>query len=200
MTRVKICGLTRIGDVESAVELGASAVGFVLEHSSPRQTPFSDLARLIESVPPFVMSVAVIGRFEPSRVYNAFSAVQAIGVTLDRLEPSQIAISVYRPGSGDPLPAPEGCSAILLDAYSTEGFGGTGRRLDLQEARDAMAESTRPIIVAGGLRPENVGEVIRELRPFAVDVSSGVESRPGVKDLGAMRAFFEAVADADRPD
>ena len=76
-------------------------------------------------------------------------------------------------------------------------FGGTGKQIDFPAAKGAMAESVRPVILAGGLNPDNVGRAIKELRPFAVDVSSGVESEPGAKDAGAMRAFFEAVWEAD---
>ena len=197
MTRVKICGLTRVEDVELAVELGAFAVGFVLEPSSPRQASLPEIGTLLESVPPFVYSVAVLGPFAPSAVYNPFNAVQAIGVTSDRLEASQRAIAVYRPGSEDEVPDKDSCSAILLDAYSEESYGGTGRQIDLDVAKRFMAEAVRSVIVAGGLTPESVGGVVRELRPFAVDVSSGIEERPGVKDSGKMREFFETVADAD---
>ena len=197
MTRIKICGLTRVEDVDLAVELGAFAVGFVLEPSSPRQAPLHKIGDLLESVPPYVYSVAVLGPFVPSAVYNSFNAVQAIGVSSDQLEASQRAIAVYRPGSDDEMPDKDSCSAILLDAYSEESFGGTGKRIDLVVAKRCMAEAVRSVIVAGGLTPENVGEVIRELRPYAVDVSSGVEDSPGIKDQGKMREFFQAVAGAD---
>lgn len=197
MTRVKICGLTRVEDVELAVELGASAVGFVLEPSSPRCIPLADVHDLLRSTPPYTYCVAVLGPFAPSQVLVPFDAIQAIGVTNADVEASQRAIHVHRIGSDDPVPDPASYDALLLDAFSKEAFGGTGVRIDLEAAKGVMAESVRPVILAGGLTPGNVGEVIRTARPYAVDVSSGVESSPGVKDPDRLREFFEAVREAD---
>ena len=197
MTRVKICGLTRVEDVELAVELGASAVGFVLDPSSPRCILLADVHDLLRSTPPYTSCVAVLGPFAHSRLLAPFDAVQAIGVTNADLEASQRAIHVHRIGSDDPMPDPESYDALLLDAFSPDAYGGTGIRIDLDAARGVIAESVRPIILAGGLTADNVGEVIRAVRPYAVDVSSGVESKSGVKDPGKLRAFFEAVREAD---
>ncbi len=197
MTRVKICGLTKVEDVEMAVELGAAAVGFVLEPDSPRCILLADVYDLLRSTPPYTYCVAVLGPFAHSRLLAPFDAVQAIGVTNADVEASQRAIHVHRIGSDDPLPEPASYDALLLDAFSPEGFGGTGIRIDLDAAKGVMAESVRPIILAGGMTPDNVGEAICALRPYAVDVSSGVESEPGVKDTGKLRAFFEAVREAD---
>jgi phosphoribosylanthranilate isomerase len=197
VTRVKICGLTRTEDVELAVELGASAVGFVLEPSSPRCVRLGDLSRLLESVPPYVTRAAVMGPFVPGPHLATFDAVQAIGARRSELEASQRAIAVYRVGSGEPFPDQDDADALLLDAHSKDSFGGTGVPLDLLAAQRAMADAVRPVIVAGGLTPESVGHVVSELRPFAVDVSSGVEGSPGVKDHDKVRAFFEAVRAAD---
>ncbi|MCH8977660.1 MAG: phosphoribosylanthranilate isomerase [Armatimonadetes bacterium] len=197
MTRVKICGLTRVEDVELAVELGAAAVGFVLEPSSPRCIPLADVHDLLRSTPPYTYCVAVLGPFVHSKLLAPFDAVQAIGVSNADVEASQRAIHVCRIGSDDPLPEPASYDALLLDAFSPEAYGGTGVRIDLDAARGVMAESVRPVILAGGMTPDNVGEVIRTLRPYAVDVSSGVESSPGVKDTHKLRAFFEAVRETD---
>lgn len=197
MTRIKICGLTRTEDIELAVELGASAVGFVLEPSSPRCVRLGDLSRLLESVPPFVARAAVMGPFVSGPHLATFDAVQAIGARRSELEASQRAIAVYRVGGGDAFPDQDDVDALLLDAHSKDGFGGTGVPLDFLAAQRAMADAVRPVIVAGGLTPETVGHVIAELRPYAVDVSSGVEAEPGVKDAGRLRAFFEAVHAAD---
>ena len=98
------------------------------------------------------------------------------------------------------MPDQDSCSAILLDSYSDGSYGGTGKRIEVELARGAMAEAVRPVIVAGGLTPENVGEVIRDLRPFAVDVSSGVEDQPGIKNSDRLRALFQAVAEQDQID
>ena len=197
MTRVKVCGLTRVEDVELAVELGACAVGFVLEASSPRLVGLADASRLLEVVPPYVVRVAVMGPFELGQHLASFDAVQAIGARRSMLEPSQRAIAVQRLGSDDPAPDPDDIDALLIDSNVPGKFGGTGKQIDFPAAKGAMAESVRPVILAGGLNPDNVGRAIKELRPFAVDVSSGVESEPGAKDAGAMRAFFEAVWEAD---
>ncbi len=197
MTRVKVCGLTRVEDVELAVSLGAVAVGFVLEPSSPRCVGLAEVGTLLESVPPYVSRVAVMGPFQSGGHLASFDAVQAIGVRSSMLDPSQRAIAVHRIGSDDDVPDQGDCDAILLDAHAAGQYGGTGVPIDLLAARRAMAESVRPVIVAGGLRAENVGKVIAELRPFAVDVSSGLESEPGVKDPDKVRAFFEAVREAD---
>ena len=200
MTRVKICGLTRVEDVELAVELGAAAVGFVLEPSSPRCIPLAEVHDLLRSTPPYTYCVAVLGPFVHSRLLAPFDAVQAIGVTNADLEASQRAIHVHRIGSDEPLPDAESYDALLLDAFSPNAFGGTGVRIDIDAAKAVKAESVRPIILAGGMTPGNVTEVVRAIRPYAVDVSSGVEASPGVKDHEKLRAFFEAVrvADADQ--
>ena len=197
MTRIKICGLTMVKDVELAVELGAAAVGFVLEPSSPRCIPLADVHDLLRSTPPYTYCVAVLGPFAHSRLLAPFAAVQAIGVTNADLEASQRAIHVHRIGSDDPMPEPTSYDALLLDSFSSDAYGGTGVGIDLDAAKGVMAESVRPIILSGGMTPDNVGEAICALSPYAVDVSSGVESKPGVKDSGKLRAFFEAVREAD---
>jgi phosphoribosylanthranilate isomerase len=197
VTRVKICGLTRPEDVELAVSLGAYAVGFVLEPSSARFVGLGQVAALLEAVPPFVARTAVMGPFEPGPHLASFDAVQAIGARRSLLEASQRAIAVYRVGSRDPFPDQDEADAVHLDAHAEGKFGGTGTALDLTTAKRAMADAVRPVVVSGGLTPETVAQVVRDLRPYAVDVSSGVESEPGVKDAGRLRAFFEAVREAD---
>jgi phosphoribosylanthranilate isomerase len=197
VTRVKICGLTRVEDVELAVELGAYAVGLVLEPSSPRLVGLSSVSLLLDSVPPYVSRVAVMGPYQPGPHLASFDAVQAIGVRRSDLEASQRAIGVYRVGSSDGFPDQDELDAVLLDTHVEGSFGGTGRGLDLLAAKRALADAVRPVIVAGGLKPENVATVVKELRPYAVDVSSGVESEPGVKDRERMREFFAAVHEAD---
>lgn len=197
MTRVKICGLTRVEDIELAVELGAYAVGLVLEPSSPRFVGLSAVSQLLESVPPYVSRVAVMGPFQPGPHLASFDAVQAIGVRRSDLEASQRAVGVHRVGSQQPFPNQDELDAVLLDTHVEGSFGGTGKEIDLRAAQRAMADAVRPVIVAGGLRPESVSAVIKELRPYAVDVSSGVESEPGVKDRERMTEFFAAVREAD---
>lgn len=197
MTRIKICGLTRVEDIELAIALGAHAVGFVLEPSSPRFVGLGGVGALLEAVPPYVTRTAVMGPFQPGPHLASFDAVQAIGVRRSDLEASQRAIGVYRVGSQDDFPDQDELDAVLLDAHADDAFGGTGKRLDALAAKRAMADSVRPVIVAGGLTPDTVAATVKELRPFAVDVSSGVESEPGVKDPKKLRDFFLAVHEAD---
>jgi phosphoribosylanthranilate isomerase len=197
VTRVKICGLTRVEDIELAIALGAHAVGFVLEPSSPRFVGLGGVGTLLEAVPPFVTRAAVMGPFQPGPHLATFDAVQAIGVRRSDLEASQRAIGVYRVGSQDDFPDQDELDAVLLDAHTAGAYGGTGKRLDVLAAKRAMADAVRPVIVAGGLTPDTVAATIKELRPFAVDVSSGVESEPGVKDPEKLRDFFLAVHEAD---
>ena len=197
MTRIKICGLTRLEDLEFAIALGANAVGLVIEPSSPRCVGLADASRLLEAVPPYVSRVAVLGPFDAGPHLASFDAVQAIGVRRSDLDPSQRAISVYRVGSGEKLSPADESDAVLLDAYVKEGFGGSGVKVDIEAAKALMAEIVRPVIIAGGLTPENVAQVVTSLRPFAVDVSSGVESEPRIKDKGKLRAFFDSVREAD---
>jgi phosphoribosylanthranilate isomerase len=197
VTRVKICGLTRVEDVELAVALGASAVGFVLEPSSPRCVGLGDVFRLLEAVPPYVSRTAVMGPFTPGPHLASFDAIQAIGVRRSELEASQRAVGVYRVGSQDPFPDQNDLDAVILDAHIEGQFGGTGTPIDLVAAKRAMADAIRPVLVAGGLNSENVAVVVKELRPYAVDVSSGVEAAPGIKDPQKLRDFFDAVHEAD---
>jgi phosphoribosylanthranilate isomerase len=197
VTRIKICGLTRVEDIELAIALGAHAVGFVLEPSSPRFVGLGGVGKLLEAVPPFVTRAAVMGPFQPGPHLASFDAVQAIGVRRSDLEASQRAIGVYRVGSQDDFPDQDELDAVLLDAHAEGAYGGTGNRLDALAAKRAMADAVRPVIVAGGLTPDTVAATVKELRPFAVDVSSGVESEPGVKDPEKLRDFFLAVHEAD---
>jgi len=206
-TRVKICGITRLEDARLAVELGASALGFNFYPRSPRYIPPAAASAIIRQLPPFVMSVGVFAdetdaehlcgivreaqvgvvqlhgpRFPPANGNPGnYRVILAVPIR-DRLEPERFT------GSG--------VSAFLLDAFDPELIGGTGKTIDWAVAREA--KKFGPVILAGGLTPENVGEAIRQVKPFAVDVASGVESAPGKKDPAKLRAFFAAVERADR--
>lgn len=197
MTRIKICGLTRAEDVRLAVEMGADAVGFVLEPSSPRCVPPDRLRPLLEAVPVWVARVLVFGPSPETLPDLPFDFVQC----LPPAPPSVRWLACLRAGPGwegtGGLAAFDGAEAIVLDAFHPTDFGGTGRTVDWDLAASFAAECPKPVILAGGLRPENVAKAVHTVRPYAVDVSSGVESRPGEKDHGRMRAFFEAVRGAD---
>lgn len=213
MTRVKICGLTRAEDVEKAIELGADALGFVFEPVSPRYVG-GRADDLIAAIQPYVMCVGVFGQFHSVECAN-LNAVQFTelggtasifsSVGMGRTPPVIKAIRVSmreEPGlvlkmTDDWLRQfhidPRG---LLLDAFDEHKHGGTGKTVDWDFAAEFARLSRRPVILAGGLTPENVGEAIEKVRPYAVDVSSGVEASTGVKDHGKLRDFMQAARGA----
>ena len=192
--RVKICGVTSPEAVEAAVAAGADAIGFVLAADSPRRLAPADARRLAALVPPFVARVAVLRHpsFDEAR-----AAIDAIAPDLVQAEPSTAIeraiegrvrlLPVLHDGPGLLERLPFGAPAVLLEA---EGRGGRGLAPDLERAA-ALARRVR-LVLAGGLTPDNVAAAIAAVRPFAVDVSSGVESSPGVKDPRRIAAFIAA--------
>jgi phosphoribosylanthranilate isomerase len=202
-TRVKICGITRREDALRAAELGAAALGFNFYPPSPRYIAPSSAAKIVGKLPPFVTPVGVFAD-EASAEHilgvageAGVAAVQLRGPGLPAIQsrlgefPLILAVPVendFRPESIRRFQA----SAFLLDAHDPKLLGGTGKTFDWSLAREAKRYGT--IILA----PENVAQAIREVRPYAVDVASGVESAPGVKDAAKLRAFFAAVKEADR--
>jgi phosphoribosylanthranilate isomerase len=208
-TRVKICGITRLEDVHLAVELGATALGFNFYPPSPRYIAPAAASEIIRRLPPFVTPVGIFAdetdaehvaalareahviavqlhgpRFpESSGPLEGFLLIYAVAVRED-----------FRPDELGRLKA----NAFLLDTFDPNLHGGTGKTFKWSMAREAKRYG--PVILAGGLTPENVGEAIREVRPFAVDVASGVESAPGIKDAAKLRAFFAAVEEAPTAD
>jgi len=193
VTRVKICGLTCQEDAELAIELGASAIGFVLEPSSKRF--LHPVPAWIAKLPVYVARVAVFGAVPASFDLKSFDAVQGLGVRAVYFAGRKIA--TVRCGSGASpeslIKSAAGGDAILLDAAVEGSFGGTGTQADWDVAAEVVRIASKPVILAGGLNPDNVADAIRKIRPFAVDVASGVEASPGVKDKAKMKAFFEAV-------
>lgn len=199
MTRVKICGLTNRRDAERALELGANALGFVLEPTSPRSVAGdAELLNWVRSVHPFVSTVAVFGETVASDHLGAFTALQSLNRPTAPL--GQRLIRAFRPrhagAIGELSTLCEGAGALLLDAYHPRSYGGSGLRVDWELAADIVTVSPIPVILAGGLTPDNVVEAIHRVGPSAVDVSSGIEERPGIKDHGRLRAFLEAVRSA----
>ena len=194
MTRVKICGLTNERDARMAIEFGADAVGFVHEPSSPRCLSESDTAWL-QKLPPVPIKVAVFGRVTGAAFRGLFDLVQ--GAEWEEYpEPSTKRIHTLRVRAGqrpaDFVQQTVNASALLLDAFKDGVYGGTGIALDWGFAAEFVALADRPVILAGGLTPDNVADAVRRVRPFMVDVSSGVEDVVGRKDLGKVRAFIEA--------
>jgi phosphoribosylanthranilate isomerase len=206
-TRVKICGITRLEDAHLAVELGAAALGFNFYPPSPRYIPPASARNIVMKLPPLVTTVGVFANVTDDEIV-AGVARQA-GVTRIQLHGAQLpaldraladfrlirAVAVAEGFQAESLRELR-ADAFLLDAYDAQLPGGTGKTFQWSLAREANRFGT--IILAGGLTPENVGEAIREVRPFAVDVASGVEAAPGVKDAAKLRAFCREVERADR--
>jgi len=205
--RIKICGLTRLEDAQRAVDLGAAALGFNFYPPSPRYIEPEPARAIIRRLPPFVTAVGVFANetdaghvISLAREAGA-TAVQVHGPRFPALHELLsvftlvVAVAVRQGFKPEELRKIEP-SAYLLDAFDPDRLGGTGKTFDWNAAREAKQYG--PIILAGGLTPENVARAVREVRPFAVDVASGVESAPGIKDPAKLRAFFAAVAQADK--
>jgi len=196
VTAFKICGITREADAALAVRLGASALGFVLWPGSPRHVPFARVKLITATLPPFVMPVGV---FVDPTVDDIARAAQS-GVRLAQIHgvlpessPLPVLRAVHLGHNPEGLDAEVGdLEAVLLDAYDPERHGGTGRTVDFTRA--AAIAARRTVVLAGGLTPANVADAIRTVKPYAVDVASGVESEPGIKDPARLRAFVEALA------
>ncbi len=204
-TRVKICGITRLADALEAVRLGADALGFNFWPGSRRHVTPAAARDILRRLPPLVTAVGVFVNQpeEEIRAAAAASGVQVLQLHGDETPelcarlplPVVKAVPADRAQDVDRLRA-YGAAAILLDT-PTAGFGGSGRVFDWSLA-DGIP-SALPVILAGGLLPENVADAVRRLRPYAVDVASGVESSPGVKDAGRMARFVAAVREVVLP-
>lgn len=204
-TRFKICGLTREADVEAAVAAGADAIGFVFYAKSPRQVSAARAAELVGHVPPFVTVTALFVNAGADEIAAVLDQVP-VGLLQfhgdEREEDCQhwarpyIRAARVRPELDLVQYAAEFSSAraLLLDAF-VEGYGGGGQTFDWSVIPPALP---LPMILSGGLTPENVGEAIRRVRPAAVDVSSGVEAAKGIKDAAKIAAFAAAVRAADQ--
>jgi phosphoribosylanthranilate isomerase len=202
MTRVKVCGLRRMEDAALAVDLGATALGFIFWPSSPRFLDPDSARSIVANLPPFVATVGVFVDQPASYVADVARGLKLSAVQLHGQEhvddyagvPSRV-IKAVAVGEGtaseqiiDGLPESVG---VLLDAHDPVKRGGTGRTIDWTRA--ARLARLRPIILSGGLNADNVRRAIDVVRPYAVDVSSGVESAPGVKDVTKLRALFDAL-------
>jgi phosphoribosylanthranilate isomerase len=204
MTRIKICGITTPEDALTAVEAGADALGFVFYKESPRHIFPEEAARIINLLPPFVQAVGLFVNEAPE-VVNQVSRNCRLGLvqlhgdeTPDycrRIE--QRVMKAFRVRSLtclDPI-ADYRLSGCLLDAYSPSFYGGTGTSFNWEIAQEAVKRGHK-IVLAGGLTPDNVAEAIRQVHPYAVDVSSGVESAPGKKDADKIRQFIRNAKEA----
>lgn len=200
---MKVCGLSRPKDIDAAADAGADAVGFIVGFpESPRNQSLERAARLRRRVPPFVHSVLVtttdVVRNNGKGVEQvAPDSVQLYGDHADpRALRRMLGVPIIRPlrigpfHAGDPRSAVRGFDAVITDTYDAVLAGGTGRRSDWGVCRTVRERvAPLPMVLSGGLTPENVIEAIRVVRPYAVDASSGVESSPGRKDRAKMFAF-----------
>lgn len=200
MVRAKVCGLTREEDVDAAVDAGADALGFIVDvdvDTSREITP-ATAEHLIASVPPFVTTVLVT---MPDAAADAVMLAELVGadaIQTHGLAPGDLSVLVNNfYGAVIPAVSPDEVAeyghvghALLVDTPSEDGGGGTGETHDWAATRRATADLDRPLILAGGLTPENVQEAIRTVQPYAVDTASGVERDGGVKDHDAVRAFI----------
>ena len=204
---VKICGLANAADVAAVAALQPDAIGFVLWPKSPRAVRPEQIAEWTSALPPGLLKVGVFVDTNPYDIRRAVKVARldvvqwhgfpkkgkphaALFQTLEK-ELKGVA-KVWTVVRLDREPAPAFVDALLLDSYSPGTPGGTGQTLDWPVAREFVAASRTKVLLAGGLRPDNVAEAIRTVRPWGVDVSSGVEAQPGKKDLDAVRRFIEA--------
>jgi phosphoribosylanthranilate isomerase len=202
MTRVKICGIRRLEDALLATELGANALGFVFWPSSPRFLDPEDARPIAAALPPFVTTVGVFVDQPLAHVADVARRLNLGAVQLHGQEPPDsyadvgtlvIKAVAVRDGvdCGPAIQAVPPCATVLLDAHDPIRRGGTGRTIDWSQA--AAAARTRPVILSGGLNADNVRTAVEIVHPYAVDISSGVESTPGVKDASRLRALFAAL-------
>jgi phosphoribosylanthranilate isomerase len=204
---VKICGITECEDAFRAVRLGAAALGFIFA-PGPRQILPDKARRIIEALPPGVKTVGVFVNAQAAAIrehiiYCGLDLVQLHGQESPEfcraLMPYAIkAVRIKDDASLHAIAGYRTCvRALLLDTYSEDKAGGTGKTFDWQLAVKAKAPGL-PIFLAGGLGPSNIQAVIRMVRPYAVDVNSGVEERPGKKSYGRMKELMEKVAETEK--
>jgi phosphoribosylanthranilate isomerase len=196
--RVKICGITNLEDALAAVEAGADALGFIFA-PSPRQVSPEQAAAIIRELPPFITTVGLVVDQDPLPIlqlcpvdivqFHGSEPPEAVAAVPCR---SLKAFRVREAAHLEPLPLYEAASAFLLDAYVPGVAGGTGQQFPWRLALDAKRFG-KPVIVAGGLTPENVALCVETTQPYGVDVSSGVEVSPGKKDHWKVREFIAAV-------
>ena len=200
-TRVKICGITSLADAQAAVESGADALGLNFYEKSPRRVSLATAAEISKQLPPFVMRVGVFVNAPEDFILRAIGEASLTMLQFHGDEPPEFctqfglmsmkAFRIRDEKSLEALPDFQ-TDAYLLDAYSGEARGGTGEKFNWDLAIEAQ-KFGKPIFLAGGLTPENVADAVRKVRPFGVDVASGVESSPGKKDHAKVKAFIQAV-------
>jgi phosphoribosylanthranilate isomerase len=205
-TRIKFCGMTRIEDVRLAAELGVDAIGMVFVPGTPRAVDVRQAARLVAAVPPFVATVGLFLDADPAVIDAVLAEVPLDLIQFHGSESPEACASHGRPwikalAMGGPvdldvqLSRYAGARGVLLDAHRAGERGGRGEVFDWSLI---PADVARRIVLAGGLGPHNVAAAVRTVRPWAVDVSSGIESAPGIKDPARMEAFVREVERGSR--
>jgi len=210
-TRIKVCGMTDLAEANGLVAAGVDALGFIFVEASPRNVVPEKAREIVASLPPFVDAVGVFVDQELDVVNDIVSYCNLTMVQLHGSESPQYCEEVkarvvktfsIRPDSEvcetNPFYDPylEMVSGILLDTFHEKVAGGTGKTFDWELIKKCRPAA--PLILAGGLTPENIADAVRQVRPFAVDVNSGVEIAPGVKDIEAVEALVESVRMTDK--
>src|SRR5271154_1643746 len=200
-TRVKICGITNLADAQAAVEAGADALGFIFYEKSPRFVLPKAAAEISKQLPAFLMRVGVFVNAPEDFILRAISEAGLTMLQFHGDEPPEfctqfglMSMKAFRVRDAESLkqiPHYQ-TDAYLLDAFSSTTLGGTGKTFNWDLAVEAQ-KFGKPIFIGGGLTPENVTDAVKKVKPFGVDVSSGVESSPGKKDATKVRAFISAV-------
>jgi len=205
-TRVKVCGITRVEDAQAAVEAGADAIGLVFYEPSPRNVRIEQARKIAASVPAFVSVVALFVNADAQYVQDVLNSVRIDLLQFHGDEENDFCSQFQRPfikaqrvrETSDVVAScvrfPDAL-AILLDSYKPGVPGGTGESFDWSLIPKSQ---TKPLILAGGLTPENVAPAIKQVQPFAVDVSGGVEQSKGIKDPAKIDAFLSEVYGVSR--
>jgi phosphoribosylanthranilate isomerase len=196
--KIKICGITNLDDALVAVEYGADALGFVFYPKSPRCVTTDKVREITTQLPPFVMTVGVFVNEKPEKIREIMVSANLKVLQLQGDEPPQDC-SIWAPSIKafrvkdfidlNPLEHYQGISAYLLDTYAPSSYGGTGQIFNWDIALEAKRFGK--IILAGGLTPENIEKAVRWVKPYAVDVSSGVEAKKGKKNPKKVKEFIE---------
>ncbi|MXV63344.1 phosphoribosylanthranilate isomerase [Natronorubrum sp. JWXQ-INN-674] len=213
MTRVKICGLTGEDDLQTAVDAGADAVGIICDVpvDTPREVPLERARELVAAAPPFVTTVLVTMPSGPERAIELVDAVEPDAIQLHgsfrsgdlaylraKID-SLLLLAVDADDAAAAETYDDVVDGLIVDTPGEDGGGGTGRTHDWDRTRTAAADLESPVILAGGLTPENVEAAVQTVEPFAVDVASGVEADGGIKDPEAVRSFVDRAKSARRP-
>lgn len=198
-TRIKICGITGVDEARAAAEAGADAIGLVFHPQSPRALDLERAVMIARELPPLVTVVGLFMDAEADEVWRVLERVPLEILQFHGREPETYCAAFGRRyikalgmSGGQPMAASQwpGAAGLLVDSHAGERAGGSGETFDWSRIPDCAG---RPVILAGGLRPDNVAQAVRQVAPWGVDVSSGVESAPGRKDPARIRQFINEV-------